>query len=64
MDGQPEHDRARFRHLANLVAGCFDYCLEPIETDYVGKVVTELWSRPRRSDLAASPDRIIATTRS
>ena len=57
MDGTPSDDRERFRSLANVVFSCFDSCLEDLQTDYVGKIVTELWSHPRQPDATVSPDR-------
>lgn len=57
LDGTPEHDRARFRHLTNLVASCFDACLEPVQTDFVAKVNTVLRSTPTWPDLTVIPVR-------
>lgn len=57
MDGTPADDRDRFRWLANVVFSCFDSCFEGLETEYVGKVNTSLWSRPRQPDYTVSPER-------
>lgn len=57
MDGTPSDDRERFRSLANVVFSFFDSCLEDLQTDYVGKIVTELWSHPRVPDASVSPER-------
>lgn len=57
LDGTPAHDRARFRHLTNLVASCFDACLEPVQTDFVVKVNTVLRSTPTWPDLTVIPVR-------
>jgi hypothetical protein len=57
MDGTPAHDRARFRRLANLVASCFDSCLDDLDTEHVGKVNTALWSRRGKLDYTVTPER-------
>jgi hypothetical protein len=56
-DGTPEHDRARFRRLANLVASCFDSCFDGLETEHVGKVNTALWSRRGERNYTVTPER-------
>ncbi|WP_284490590.1 hypothetical protein [Blastococcus capsensis] len=56
MDGSPGDDRPRFRRLANLATSCFDSCFEGLETEYVGKVNTALWSRPRNQAYTVVPE--------
>lgn len=57
MDGTPAHDRPRFRRLANLVTTCFDSCFTGLETEYVGKVNTALWSKSNKQDFTVIPER-------